>query len=200
MRTLTLRFRCLIICCATMSGCVPEGNWTPFSGPWPAGATSGWNGTGIVLGEGVVLTAAHVARSCTRITVATESGRFRAVPAELKATDDDQAVLGRDLALLQVDDGEMMKLPSARLVDLWPDDIAMATVPSTSPALTPTAKISLVGYPTGPPSLRLRLRSLCPTSRRKSRLETKVLISGHSSETRLAASVVDRSLMKWVAS
>jgi len=139
----------LMICSSLITGCVPEERWAPFSGPWPPGATHASNGTGILLGDGFIVTAAHVTRNCITTTIATESGKSRAVPVEVKAIAYDRDTLGRDIALLQTRDRELMDIPPANFVDLWPDDVTMATVSSTDPALTPPAKVSLIGFPIG---------------------------------------------------
>ncbi|HEV2674524.1 MAG TPA: serine protease [Aliidongia sp.] len=133
---------------AACDGASPD--WTAFSGPWPAPGMVATNGTGVIVADGLVLTAGHVVRGCKVIRLAAASDRFRAVPARIKASGPSHGALELDVALLEAAPLIGAPWPPARFSDLWPDDAEIAGVPyGRGGEVETSGAVTLLGYPDG---------------------------------------------------
>lgn len=99
------------------------------SAPWSALPTEDVGGSGVVIGPGRILTNAHVVLDASEVLVESEQVGD-SVPAEVLALD-----VGRDLALLRVDDQAFIAAhPAATLMEGLPAD---------------GARVVVMGYPIG---------------------------------------------------
>jgi len=134
--------------CLLVSGClVTDPYWRPYSGPNPSWDSAVFNGSGIIVGDGLVLTAAHVAKDCKAIRIAAGSDAFRAVPATVRALGPKHEALQLDVALLAADPAGAPTWPAARLDDSWPDDAELAKLPKGAGVEVRLSGIRLFGYP-----------------------------------------------------
>jgi len=116
---------CLFLC-----GCLGSISfWVPFSGPPPTTARTVEEGTGIIVGDGLILTAGHLADECQVIRIAAASDRFRAVPVTVKAVEPTHDGIKLDVVLLAATPSSAPSWPAARFSDLWPDDAELNELP-----------------------------------------------------------------------
>ena len=131
-----------------LAGCLTgDPYWQPYGGPKPAWDMAVFNGTGIVVGDGLVLTAAHVANNCKAIRIAAASDAFRAVPATVMAVGPKHDVLQLDVALLATDPARAPTWPAVRFDDRWPDDAELKALPNGKSGEVGLSDIRLFGYP-----------------------------------------------------
>ncbi len=129
-----------------LGGCTPT--WAPYGGPQPSG-TAASNGTGIVVSDGVILTARHVVRGCAAIRVASAMDAFRAVPATVRVADDKIGEAFVDLALIDIPRSTAPVWSPARFHDIWSDDRAKTAAAGQGIEVPGLQDLRLLGYPGG---------------------------------------------------
>jgi len=134
--------------CLVLSGCLgTDDYWLTYGGPKPSWDSSIFYGTGIIVADGVVLTARHVASDCKVIRISAASGAFRAVPATVRAVGPKHDALQLDVALLAIDFSAAPAWPAARFDDSWPDDDEFQNVPKGMSGEVGLSGLRLFGYP-----------------------------------------------------
>jgi len=131
-----------------LAGCLMgDPYWQPYGGPPPSWDSAVFNGTGIIVGDGLVLTAAHVVQDCKVIRIAAASDAFRALPATTKAVGPKHDAVQLDVALLAAGPAGAPAWPAVSFIDSWPGDAKLRALPKGAGDEVGLSDLRLLGYP-----------------------------------------------------